>query len=170
MGHIKLDSANFISKYKEIWHDNYWRNKYKYVIQVCRLFFNSNDSKLIEKFLLDLKITQYPWLLTTGWKHLDFYRKSCYVSILLQEKNVNKHFNWNSQWLDTLNVNFTFFFVKKKCTISCWLRSRGSKHDLNFKSCGISFVSWSVDETTICHPFQLTRTNILPTRFWVVLA
>ena len=69
-----------------------------------------------------------------------------------------------------IKCQFHFFFVKKKCTISCWLRSRGSKHDLNFKSCGISFVSWSVDETTICHPFQLTRTNILPTRYGEVLA
>ena len=62
MGHIKLDSAIFIPKYEGIYYDNYWKN----------INIKSNDSKFLEKFLLDLKITQYPWLLTTGWKHLDF--------------------------------------------------------------------------------------------------
>ena len=62
MGHIKLDSANFISKYEEIWYNDYWRN----ISNPNKLLQNSNDSKFLEKFLLDLKITQYPWLLTTG--------------------------------------------------------------------------------------------------------
>ena len=70
MGHIKLDSAlsfyfseGFLGSY-----DNFWRN----INIPNRLLQNSNDLKFLEKFLLDLKITQYPWLLTTGWKHLDF--------------------------------------------------------------------------------------------------
>ena len=62
----------------------------------------------------EIKLTQYPWLLNKiiSWNH----EISLSALLISQKKCEQAPFNWNSRWQDTLNVNFTFFSVKKKCT------------------------------------------------------